>query len=214
MDRLTIRDGTLADLGALAGIEARSFASDRLSPRSLRRFLSAGTARVRVACLAGAVVGYHLILLRSGSGIARLYSIAVEKRARGEGVGGRLLADAERLARKLGKSALRLEVREDNPRAIRLYEQRDYSRIGMVRQYYADKATALRYEKRLGPGVRGPSPDRHGLDPDEDRSPADFGVLNSPPKRSSKPAAPRSARAPGFALASGPGGPPAHGREA
>ena len=44
---------------------------------------------------------------------------------------------------------LRLEVREDNARAIRIYEQNGYRRIGREPDYYEDGATALRYEKTL-----------------------------------------------------------------
>jgi ribosomal protein S18 acetylase RimI-like enzyme len=189
---LTIRDGRDADLAALTGIEARSFASDRLSRRSLRRFLAADTARIRVALSGGAAVGYHLLLLRQGSAIARLYSIAVDRTARGAGLGGRLLADAERLARRLKRTALRLEVRADNRPAIRLYERQGYWRIGRYRQYYADKTDALRYEKRLGPGGDG----RRTPGSDEDRSPADFGVSNPPMKRSRQASTPEGARAP------------------
>ena len=44
---------------------------------------------------------------------------------------------------------LRLEVREDNARAIHIYEQNGYRRIGREPDYYEDGATALRYEKTL-----------------------------------------------------------------
>ncbi len=44
---------------------------------------------------------------------------------------------------------LRLEVREDNSRAIRIYEKSGYRKIGREPGYYEDGATALRYEKTL-----------------------------------------------------------------
>lgn len=201
MGGLAIRKGRQSDLAALTAIEAASFASDRLSRRSLRRLLAAETARVRMASLSGRPVGYHIVLFRSGSAVARLYSIAVDPAARGKGSGAALLGDAERVSRRRGRTALRLEVRADNLGAIRLYESRGYVRIGAYRHYYADKADALRYEKRLGPGPRARAPDRQGLDSDKDRSPADFGVLNSRKNRSRKAAAPSYARAPAFAPA-------------
>ena len=43
----------------------------------------------------------------------------------------------------------RLEVREDNSRAIDLYEKNGYQPIGRKPAYYADGADALRYEKPL-----------------------------------------------------------------
>ncbi|CAN5231645.1 hypothetical protein BH10PSE9_BH10PSE9_18830 [soil metagenome] len=211
MGGLAIRNGTETDLAALLAIEARCFAADMLSRRSLRRLLAVRSARVRVARLAGKPVGYHIVLLRSGSAIARLYSIAVDPTARGEGSGAALLEDAEKLSRRLGRKALRLEVRADNPRAIRLYEGKGYARIGTYRQYYADKTDALRYEKSLGPSPRARAMDRQGLD--KDRSPADFGVLNFRKKRSRKATAQGYARETSFAPAARERAAPA-GREA
>jgi len=144
---MEIRDARLADLAALDRLERRSFATDRLSARSMRRLLSGRTASLRVAAEGSDVVGYHLTLYRRGAGVARLYSIAVARR--GAGVATALMADAERLALVRGCRSLRLEVRPDNRPAMRLYERLGYGRIGVHRQYYADKSDALRYEKRL-----------------------------------------------------------------
>jgi ribosomal protein S18 acetylase RimI-like enzyme len=199
MGGLAIRTGRETDLAALLAIEAACFASDRLSRRSLRRLLAVETARIRLASLSGRPVGYHIVLLRAGSAVARLYSLAVDPAARGKGSGAALLDDAEKVSRRLGRKALRLEVRADNAGAIRLYESRGYVRIGTWRQYYADKTDALRYEKRLGPGPRARVTDRQGLD--KDRSPADFGVLNSRRKRSRKATAQGYARPAPFAPA-------------
>jgi ribosomal protein S18 acetylase RimI-like enzyme len=143
-----IRDAEGEDLEGLSALEARTFASDRMARRSFRRLIGRKSARLRVA--AGRELrGYHLVLFRKGSSVARLYSIAVDDRHRGAGLGRRLLADAERVAVVHRKRVLRLEVREDNLPAIRLYERRGYRIIGRYDGYYADRANALRYEKQL-----------------------------------------------------------------
>jgi ribosomal protein S18 acetylase RimI-like enzyme len=157
MPGVVIRDATPADLEPLMAIEREAFPGDRLSRRSLRRFMAAPTARLRVAAApgnagrdaGGAVGGYHLVLFHGGSTRARLYSIAVARARRGDGVGGRLLADAERQARAGGAAALRLEVRADNARAIAFYQRRRYRPIGQVSGYYDDGCTALRFEKEF-----------------------------------------------------------------
>ena len=154
MPDFRIRDGRPADLAVLCEIETRSFAADRLSARSLRRLIGRPSACLRVAVAGGEVVGYHLVLMRSRSRVARLYSIAVAAAQRGRGVGDRLLADAERQARRSGASLLRLEVRPDNSGAIRLYTQHGYAPIGTYPNYYADGAGALRYQKTLGRTAR------------------------------------------------------------
>ena len=67
----------------------------------------------------------------------------------GRGVGRELLHAAERYARAHGCVALRLEVRYDNARAIALYEKLGYREFSRYPEYYADGATALRFEKSL-----------------------------------------------------------------
>ncbi len=171
MPDFTIRAATRSDLAGLIALEAMSFGSDRLSPRSFRRLIAAPTAACRVARSKDGLAGYHLVLFRENTAVARLYSIAVHPKARGKGLATLLLADAERVARRRGCRALRLEVRTDNRRALRLYERQGYRPIGRFTRYYADKTDAIRYEKRLA---------RRAIaarEPDEDRSPR--GVLAS-----------------------------------
>lgn len=146
---LAIRLASASDLDALVAVEEAVFDADRISRRSWRDLLSSKTAIVLVAEAAGQLAGCCVVLLRKGSRKARLYSIAAA--AGRSGVGGRLLAEAEEAARTSGSDFMRLEVREDNLRAIRLYEKSGYSRFGRKPDYYADGAAALRFEKPLAP---------------------------------------------------------------
>lgn len=145
----SIRAALLSDVDRLLALETDSFASDRISARSFRRFVRSGTAALRVICEGADILGYYLLLFRAKSGAARLYSIAVDGRHRGRGLAAALLADAERAARRRGRSRLSLEVREDNGAAIRVYERLGYAFAGRIEDYYADGADARRYEKRL-----------------------------------------------------------------
>ncbi len=180
MPEFRIRDGRSADLVALCEIETRSFAADRLSRRSFRRLIGSPSARLRVAVFGVDVVGYHVVFTRSGSTVARLYSIAVSAAVRGRGLGERLLGDAERQAKRAGAAVLRLEVRPDNTGAIRLYAGRGFAPIGTRRDYYADGSDALRFEKALGRAGRRRAETGEGPgESDEDRSPKGSG--SSPP---------------------------------
>ncbi|MBX3529895.1 MAG: peptidase C39 family protein [Rhizobiaceae bacterium] len=142
-----IRTADVSDLDSLVAIEKRAFAGDRISRRSFRKFLDRQTAETLIAHEDGAAVGYCMVLFRRGSGVARLYSIAVV--AGGGGVGRALLSQAEDMAYDRGRMLMRLEVREDNERAIRLYEKNGYRRFGREPDYYHDGEAALRYEKLL-----------------------------------------------------------------
>ena len=97
----------------------------------------------------GRLAGYALTLFRSGSRRARLYSIAVDRAARGTGAGRRLLADAERIAAGRGARVLALEVRVGNRPAIGLYRKAGYREQGRRDGYYEDGATAIRFAKAL-----------------------------------------------------------------
>lgn len=147
-----IRTARMSDLDALVALENRSFTTDRMNRRQWRRHLASDSARVLVAELAGRIAGAAVLFFRTRSAIARLYSLAVDARLRGFGIGESLLAacESQTLARKcLG---LRLEVRTDNNAAQQLYLKRGYRLIGELSAYYEDGAAALRLEKSLTAG--------------------------------------------------------------
>lgn len=149
MPEFSTRDARPSDVGSLRQLEDASFSGDRLSPRSFRRLIRSASARCRLIEAEGDILGYAIVLFRAGTTVARLYSIAVAARMRGIGLAAALLEDVERIAAKRGMTRLRLEVREDNLPAIRLYERAGFRATGGRAGYYADKMKALRYEKHL-----------------------------------------------------------------
>lgn len=150
---VTIRPASVSDIDRLVAIENAAFATDRLSRRSFRQAVESPTTETLVAGREGTIAGYCMVLFRRGSGVARLYSIAVDQAFGGSGVGRALLDAAETAAFEKDRLLLRLEVREDNGHAIELYEKSGYHRIGREPDYYEDGAAALRYQKTLRGGV-------------------------------------------------------------
>lgn len=148
-DTYRIRRAVLADLPALVALERRAFTTDHLSLRQYRHHLANPRALVLTAVDAGGLLGKAVVFFRKGSDIARLYSIAVDDAARGRGIAKALLHAVERGARTRGCARLRLEVRQDNPGAIRLYEKLGYHRFAAIAGFYEDGADAWRYEKIL-----------------------------------------------------------------
>jgi len=156
MDRLRprtieIRQALLDDLDAIVKLECECFADDRVSRRALRNFLRAPHRPIIAAVIDGDLGGYALIALRKRASIARIYSIAVAERFARRGIGLALLRAAEKYALLNHRGSLRLEVRYDNAPAIALYEKFGFRQFGRHVDYYADGATALRYEKILAP---------------------------------------------------------------
>lgn len=148
-ESLLVRRAAPADLAALVELENASFAGDRLSLRQWRHHLHSASAWVLVGAHGPRIAGAAVVFFRSGSGVARLYSIAVSERERGHGLGARLLEAVERIARRRRCDRLRLEVRRDNRAAQRLYERSGFQRIAEIPAYYEDGEDAIRYEKPL-----------------------------------------------------------------
>ena len=145
------------DLPALALVERAAFTADRISPASWRRLMHSETAQVFVLPdAADSPAGAAVLLYRRRSSVARLYSIAVDGSHCGHGGGSALLQECIDAARTRGCSVLRLETREDNLAAQAMFHRFGFEPLAPKLGYYADGATALRFEKPLwSPGAAG-----------------------------------------------------------
>ena len=146
-----IRAATAGDAAALHALEQTAFDGDRIALPSWRRLLRSASARVLVADggagmpLAGACV----VLLRKGTSVARVYSIAVAPAARGSGLAAALLTQAHAQARRAGCATLRLESRADNLTAHHLFRRCGFAVSGHRSAYYEDGADAVCFQKDL-----------------------------------------------------------------
>lgn len=149
-DEIILRQGRRHDLEALIALENDFFGADhRISRPSFRRFISSPKSSLIVAEVGGKVAGCALVNYRKGSTRARLYTIAVGRGFQRRGIARRLLAEAEKAARGRGSSVIRLEVREDDPGAIALYESSGFTRFAKRSRYYEGTVDALLFEKPL-----------------------------------------------------------------
>ena len=144
-----LRRASPADLDMLLALENASFSGDKLSHARLRHWISAANGMLLVATADGALLGSALVFTRRDSPAARLYSIAIAKAARGQGLGSKLLRRAEQEARSLGLASMRLEVAADNTPAIALYRKMGYEVFGRKLAYYEDGQDAVRMQKSL-----------------------------------------------------------------
>jgi ribosomal protein S18 acetylase RimI-like enzyme len=136
-------------------LERSVFASDQLSRRSMRRLLQSPSGAVLVLEEDGRLGGAAVLLFRTGSAAARLYSIAVAPQRSRHGLGAMLLEAAEAAAVARGCRSMRLEVHAANAAALARYRKSGYREFGRRRAYYADGGDALRFEKRLDGGPAG-----------------------------------------------------------
>lgn len=142
-----IRQATPSDLPELLRLESLSFNSDRLSRRSFSRWLSHRRCVFLVCEEGAALCGYILVILRRGTRLARMYSLAIDPECRGRGLARLLIDRVESEARERGALYMRLEVEKNNSNAISLYRKLGYQQFGLYQDYYEDHTDALRMEK-------------------------------------------------------------------
>ena len=151
---VSVRAATASDLPALMHLETLFPEGDRISAASWRRFI----ARQRCVVVAVAdtaeteVLGAAVVLTRKGSQTMRLYSLAVDARAQGRGVGRALVEAALACARREGCARLSLEVRPDNAAARTLYCKCGFEDRGVMPEHYADGTAALIMDRAVPSG--------------------------------------------------------------
>jgi len=93
------------------------------------------------------------ILVRAVAGEAEILTLAVAPAFRRQGAARALVEAVAVEASRRGARTLFLEVAEDNPAAIALYESTEFEAVGLRRGYYARKdarpADALVLRRRL-----------------------------------------------------------------
>ncbi|GAA5141715.1 GNAT family N-acetyltransferase/peptidase C39 family protein [Thalassotalea piscium] len=147
------RFASLADLDALVVLENNCFVYDKLSKRSFRHWIKANTGVLlvaeTVAELNKEVVGYGLVWCHKGTRLARLYSLAISPKWRGQNIAKQLLTKLETETLQRKRYFLRLEVSKTNVSAISLYESLGYRIFGEFSDYYEDHSDAYRMQKQL-----------------------------------------------------------------
>lgn len=135
----TLRPMTAADVDAVLLLEQKTLEAPHWGRVEYERCIAAvdreGLQRAGfVAEADDSLIGFAIGKLVAG--ICELESIAVEEKARGQGIGHALLRAVADWAMAHGASRVELEVRASNVRAIRLYEQTGMRREGVRARYY------------------------------------------------------------------------------
>ncbi|HBS41599.1 MAG TPA: hypothetical protein DEA26_02880 [Oceanospirillales bacterium] len=155
---MSIRLARISDVPALTDIESRAFSGDALTARRFRHFIRSDLSELW-CCMDGSgdqILAYALVLYHRGTSLARLYSIAVAPEAQGKGLAAELMRHCEQSAVERGILFMRLEVRQDNTRALAIYEKAGYRILKNLPAYYEDGADGWRLEKHLALSRRVP----------------------------------------------------------
>lgn len=141
----TIRPLLKKDLLPIKLLEEKIFDTDRLSLRSIKRFLSLKRHFFYGLFVEGQLAGMILILERQNSSKVRLYSLGVSPLYEGCGFAQLLLERGIEFYKKRKKTLLKLEVKKTNKRAITFYEKNQFLLNGKIPSYYQDGEEALLY---------------------------------------------------------------------
>jgi ribosomal-protein-alanine N-acetyltransferase len=128
-------------------VEKLSFGVEAYSVSSIESLLRCFRKTFFVAEVDGRIVGYA-VAVKEGN-IGHVYSIAVHPSFRSMGVGRILLSRLIERLRKMRVSTVKLEVKEDNLPARRLYESLGFNARGVVQSYYSDRKGAVIMVKSL-----------------------------------------------------------------
>lgn len=146
-----LRRGGPADLSLVAGLERRCFGvSDGAFSRRQLRELLANPRAYWLVSVDGLGASCWLLASNGVSRWGRLYSLAVDPKARGQGLGARLLDAGLAWAHAQRLPACRAEVKADNLAARRLYAKAGFREVAALADYYGPGLAGIRLEKRLG----------------------------------------------------------------
>jgi len=123
--------------GLLADLHDAAFSPQGDRPWSageFRQLVESSGVEVFLAHQGDELLGFMIV--RTICDEAELISIGVDPAHRGKGVGGSLLDEVTRKLMTANVQSFFLEVREDNPAALRLYQSRGFNQSGRRPGYY------------------------------------------------------------------------------
>ena len=133
---MLLRPGTAEDAGFIERLSRQAFSV--FDPDAgIRMLLLARKDGVvtRVAARGGERLGF--VMLEFASGGAWVQAIAVDAKERGQGVGGKLMAAAIRIARQAGAPRLRLTTAQANVEALELFVKCGFAIERRLPRYYS-----------------------------------------------------------------------------
>lgn len=128
-------------LDKLFEIEEQCFDEEAFTKRQIAYLLTDYNTIVLVAKTNSDVAGFIIaqVNVEENTEFGHIITINVAQTYRHIGIAKKLLCEIENLLRQKGVSECRLEVREDNHVAIKLYRKLGYQTIGKLEKYYGAK---------------------------------------------------------------------------
>jgi ribosomal-protein-alanine N-acetyltransferase len=135
---LVIEDASIKQLNQLYEIEVECFKEEAFKKQQIASLLTNYNSISLVAKINGKIVGFiiGIIHIERNSLVGHILTIDVSPQYRRRGVAQNLLQEIEKIFREKGVKSCRLEVREDNIAALRLYQKLGYKKVARLKDYY------------------------------------------------------------------------------
>jgi len=142
--QILIRQFNLNDFSAVRELEVDAFNEDNsMYYIELYQFFPDS---FYVATVNNKVIGF-IVGLVTVEKVGRIFSLAVLKNYRSNGIGKALLKKIIDVLEKKGVKKIRLEVREDNEIAKNLYKSMNFKEVDTIPFYYKDGCSAIVMER-------------------------------------------------------------------
>lgn len=136
-----IETATIKLLDKLYEIEEQCFDQEAFTKRQIAYLLTDYNTIALVAKANSDIAGFIItqVEVEENTEFGHIITINVAPNCRRKGIATKLLHEIETLLKQKGISECRLEVREDNNPAIKLYQPLGYQTIGKLENYYGKK---------------------------------------------------------------------------
>jgi ribosomal-protein-alanine acetyltransferase len=136
----TIEHATTRQLDRLYEIEKECFQKEAFTKQQIAYLLAAYNSVSLVAKVNSEIVGFiiSVVILERNAFVGHILTIEVLPQHRRKGIAQQLLLEIEKILKEKGVKACRLEVRENNITALKLYQKLGYLKVAKLKDYYGD----------------------------------------------------------------------------
>jgi ribosomal-protein-alanine acetyltransferase len=136
-----IETASIKQLDALYQIEEQCFDQEAFSKRQIAYLLTDYNTIALVAKADNGIAGFIItqVEVEENTEFGHIITINVPPAYRRQRIATKLLCEIENLLKQKGITECRLEVREDNNPAIKLYQAIGYQKVGKLESYYGKK---------------------------------------------------------------------------
>jgi len=135
-----IETATIKILDTLYKIEEQCFDEEAFSKRQIAYLLTDYNAIALAAKTSADIAGFVIAIVETDdTDFGHIITLNIAPHFRHKGIATQLLHEIENLLKQRGIRECRLEVREDNHAAIKLYHKLGYHTIGKLDRYYGTK---------------------------------------------------------------------------